>query len=59
VNSSPNPAIHILETLDSKNMTQVELAERMGKNPFKDYDIILEGTITTATALQLKKFLKE
>ncbi|HRI33378.1 MAG TPA: helix-turn-helix domain-containing protein [Saprospiraceae bacterium] len=52
------PGDVIAETIDYIKMTQVELAERMGKTPSKVNDIISgKEPITIATALQLEKVL--
>lgn len=52
------PGDTILETLEHTKMTQVELAERMGKTPSKINDIISgKEPITVTTALQLEKVL--
>ncbi|MDB5229674.1 MAG: antitoxin transcriptional regulator of toxin/antitoxin module [Chitinophagaceae bacterium] len=52
------PGDTILETLEHLRMTQVELAERMGKKPSKIHDIITgKEPITVNTALQLEKVL--
>jgi addiction module HigA family antidote len=52
------PGDTILETLEHIKMTQVELAERMGKAPSKINDIISgKEPITVTTALQLETVL--
>lgn len=52
------PGDTIAETLDHIKMSQVELAERMGKTPSKINDIISgKEPITVATAFQLEKVL--
>lgn len=52
------PGDTILETIEYINMSQVELAERMGKTPSKVNDIISgKEPITLATAFQLEKVL--
>ena len=52
------PGDTILETIEYINMSQVELAERMGKTPSKINDIISgKEPITLATAFQLEKVL--
>lgn len=52
------PGDTIIETLEHMKMSQVELAERMGKTPSKINDIISgKEPITVATAMQLEKVL--
>jgi len=52
------PGDTILETLDQLKMSQVELAERMGKTPPKVNDIISgKEPISITTAFQLEKVL--
>ncbi|WP_040280297.1 HigA family addiction module antitoxin [Psychroserpens damuponensis] len=52
------PGDTILETIEHIGMSQVELAERMGKTPSKINDIISsKEPITLTTALQLEKVL--
>jgi HTH-type transcriptional regulator / antitoxin HigA len=52
------PGDTIAETLDHLKMTQIELAERMGKTPSKVNDMISgKEPITTSTALLLEKVL--
>lgn len=52
------PGDTILETIEYINMSQVELAERMGKTPSKINDIISgKEPISLATAFQLEKVL--
>lgn len=52
------PGDTILETLVHLKMTQIELAERLGKTPSKVSDIISgKEPITVKTALQLEKVL--
>lgn len=52
------PGDTILETIEHIKMSQVELAERMGKTPSKINDLISgKEPITTATAFQLEKVL--
>lgn len=52
------PGDTILETLEYINMSQVELADRMGKTASKINDIIYgKEPISVATALQLEKVL--
>jgi HTH-type transcriptional regulator/antitoxin HigA len=52
------PGDTILETLEYMKMSQVELAERMGRTPSKINDIISgKEPITVDTALQLEKVL--
>jgi HTH-type transcriptional regulator / antitoxin HigA len=52
------PGDTILETLEHIKMSQVELAERMGKTPSKINDIISgKEPVSVATALQLEKVL--
>lgn len=52
------PGESILETIDHLKMTQVELAERMGRTPSKVNDLInAKEPITMTTALQLEKVL--
>jgi len=52
------PGDTILETLEHIRMSQVELAERMGRTPSKINDIISgKEPITNNTALQLEKVL--
>ncbi len=52
------PGDTILETIEHIRMSQVELAERMGKTPSKINDLISgKEPITLTTALQLEKVL--
>lgn len=52
------PGDTIIETIEYIKMSQVELAERMGKTPSKINDLISgKEPITMATALQLEKVL--
>jgi HTH-type transcriptional regulator/antitoxin HigA len=52
------PGDTIMETIDHLNMSQVELAERIGKTPGKVNDIISgKAPITVNTAMQLEKVL--
>lgn len=52
------PGDTILETLDFLKMSQVELAERIGKSPGKVNDLISgKAPITVNTAMQLEKVL--
>ena len=52
------PGDTILETIEHVKMSQVELAERMGKTPSKINDLISgKEPITLTTALQLEKVL--
>lgn len=52
------PGDTILETIEHMKMSQVELAERMGRTPSKVNDIISgKEPITVNTALQLEKVL--
>lgn len=52
------PGDTILETIEHVRMSQVELAERMGKTPSKINDLISgKEPITLTTALQLEKVL--
>ena len=53
------PGDTIIETLAELKMSQVELAERMGKTPSKVNDIITgKEPISVSTALQLEKVLE-
>lgn len=52
------PGDDILETIKFLRMSQIELAQRLGKKPSKVHDIITgKEPITVATALQLEKVL--
>ena len=52
------PGDTILETIEHIKMSQVELAERMGKTPSKINDLISgKEPITRVTAFQLEKVL--
>jgi len=52
------PGDTIIETLEFLSMSQVELAERMGKTPAKVNDLISgKAPITVNTAMQLEKVL--
>ncbi|AFU68808.1 antitoxin transcriptional regulator of toxin/antitoxin module [Psychroflexus torquis ATCC 700755] len=54
----PKPGDTILESIEYLKMSQVELADRMGKTPSKINDLISgKEPITIATALQLEKVL--